>query len=88
MTALPMDDRFTMANMAIEAGGKAGIFHVDEATKQYVKSRAKRPYSIVEEDKDARFSAVLNTTLISWNRRSLYRTCRLTQNQSARWVIS
>ncbi len=31
--ALPMDGRFTMSNMAIEAGGKAGIFHVDETTR-------------------------------------------------------
>jgi 3-isopropylmalate/(R)-2-methylmalate dehydratase large subunit len=57
--SLPMDDRFTMANMAIEAGGKAGIFHVDEATKLYIKNRAKRPYKIYEPDKDAQYAQVI-----------------------------
>ena len=56
---LPMDDRFTMANMAIEAGGKTAIFRVDEATKQYVKPRAKRPYKIYEPDKDAQYDQVI-----------------------------
>jgi 3-isopropylmalate/(R)-2-methylmalate dehydratase large subunit len=57
--ALPMDDRFTMANMAIEAGAKTAIFHVDEATKQYVKPRAKRSYKIYEPDKDAQYQEVI-----------------------------
>lgn len=57
--ALPMDDRFTMANMAIEAGGKAGIFHVDETTRLYTKPRAKRPYTVYGEDKNARFSRII-----------------------------
>jgi 3-isopropylmalate/(R)-2-methylmalate dehydratase large subunit len=51
--ALPMDGRFTMSNMAIEAGGKAGIFHVDEKTLDYVKDRARRPYTVYEPDDDA-----------------------------------
>ena len=42
--SLPMSSRFTIANMAIEAGGKNGIFEPDEVTLQYVKSRAERPY--------------------------------------------
>ena len=42
--ALPIDGRFTMANMAIEAGAKAGIFRVDNRTQLYVKSRAERSY--------------------------------------------
>jgi len=42
ISALSMDGRFTMANMAIEAGGKAGIFRVDKETLKYLKSRAKR----------------------------------------------
>jgi 3-isopropylmalate/(R)-2-methylmalate dehydratase large subunit len=54
-----MDDRFTMANMAIEAGGKTAIFRVDEATKLYVKQRAKRPYKIYEPDKDAQYDQVI-----------------------------
>jgi 3-isopropylmalate/(R)-2-methylmalate dehydratase large subunit len=53
---LPMDGRFTMANMAIEAGGKAGIFHVDNKTQLYVKSRAMRPYLVYEPDPDAEYA--------------------------------
>ena len=53
--ALAMDGRFTMANMAIEAGGKAGIFRADNKLKQYVESRAKRSYHIYEPDSDATY---------------------------------
>jgi len=56
---LSMDNRFTMANMAIEAGAKAGIFPVDNKTLDYVKSRAKRPYTIYEPDRDAEYSRVI-----------------------------
>jgi len=55
---LPMDGRFTMANMAIEAGGKAGIFHVDEKTLEYVKTRATRQYTVYESDKDEKYAQV------------------------------
>jgi len=54
--ALPMDGRFTMANMAIEAGGKTGIFRVDGATEEYVKARAKRSYQVYQPDEDAEYS--------------------------------
>jgi len=57
--ALSMDSRFTMANMAIEAGGKAGLFRVDQKTKQYLKSRARRPYTIYEPDEDAEYLKVI-----------------------------
>jgi 3-isopropylmalate/(R)-2-methylmalate dehydratase large subunit len=57
--ALPMDGRFTMANMAIEAGAKAGIFPVDDKTLEYVKPRAKRPYKVYEPDSDAEYSQVI-----------------------------
>ena len=50
---LTMDDRFTIANMAIEAGGKNGIFPVDERAEQYMKEHSKRPYRIYEADEDA-----------------------------------
>ncbi|MBS5083881.1 MAG: 3-isopropylmalate dehydratase large subunit [Clostridiales bacterium] len=50
---LTMDDRFTIANMAIEAGGKNGIFPVDEITKEYLDSHSKRPYTVFEADEDA-----------------------------------
>jgi len=57
--ALSMDGRFTMANMAIEAGAKAGLFRVDQKTLDYVKPRAKRPYTVYEPDKDAAYARVI-----------------------------
>ena len=56
---LPMDGRFTMANMAIEAGAKAGIFRVDGKTLDYVKPRARRHYTVYEPDADAEYSQVI-----------------------------
>lgn len=50
---LTMDDRFTIANMAIEAGGKNGIFPVDEAAEAYMKEHSGRPYKVYEADDDA-----------------------------------
>ena len=50
---LSMDDRFTIANMAIEAGGKNGIFPVDEKAIAYMKEHSKREYKIFEADEDA-----------------------------------
>ena len=50
---LSMDDRFTIANMAIEAGGKNGIFPVDEKTKEYLKEHTTREYKVYEADADA-----------------------------------
>jgi len=57
--ALSMDGRFTMANMAIEAGAKAGIFGVDNKTQLYVKSRAERPYLVYEPDNGAEYSNII-----------------------------
>jgi 3-isopropylmalate/(R)-2-methylmalate dehydratase large subunit len=57
--SLSMDSRFTMANMAIEAGAKAGLFRVDNKTQLYVKSRAQRPYLVYEPDDDAEYSRVI-----------------------------
>ena len=56
---LSMDGRFTMANMAIEAGAKAGIFRVDNKTQLYIKSRVERPYNVYEPDNDAEYSQVV-----------------------------
>ena len=50
---LTMDDRFTIANMAIEAGGKNGIFPVDELTREYMKEHSKRSFAEYEADEDA-----------------------------------
>jgi 3-isopropylmalate/(R)-2-methylmalate dehydratase large subunit len=55
---LPMASRFTMANMAIEAGGKSGIIEPDEITTRFVRSRAKRPYRIHRSDRAAHYSDV------------------------------
>ena len=57
--SLSIDGRFTMANMAVEAGGKAGLFGVDNKTQLYVKSRAERPYLVYEPDSDAEYSRVI-----------------------------
>lgn len=50
---LTMDDRFTIANMAIEAGGKNGIFPVDDLTIEYMKEHSDREYKVFEADEDA-----------------------------------
>ncbi len=50
---LTMDDRFTIANMAIEAGGKNGIFPVDELAESYIKEHSTRPYRVFKADADA-----------------------------------
>ncbi len=52
---LSMDDRFTIANMAIEAGGKNGIFPVDDLAKAYMEEHSKRPYVVYEADEDAEY---------------------------------
>ncbi len=57
--SLTMDGRFTMANMAIEAGAKAGIFRVNGKTLDYVKPRAKHPYTIYEPDDNAEYAKVI-----------------------------
>ena len=60
---LTMDDRFTICNMAIEAGGKNGIFPVDELTEEYMKEHSKRDYKIYEGDADAEYDAVYTIDL-------------------------
>ena len=52
---LSMDDRFTIANMAIEAGAKNGIFPVDELTLAYLKEHTKREFKVFEADADAEY---------------------------------
>ena len=60
---LSMDDRFTICNMAIEAGGKNGIFPVDEKAEAYMKEHSKRDYKIYEADEDAVYEAVCTIDL-------------------------
>ncbi len=52
---LSMDDRFTIANMAIEAGAKNGIFPVDEKTIAYMEEHSTKPYKVYEADEDAEY---------------------------------
>jgi len=57
--ALSMDSRFTVANMAIEAGAKAGLFRVDNRTRAYLNDRAQRPYKTYKPDEDAHYQEVI-----------------------------
>lgn len=63
VASLSIDDRFTICNMAIEAGGKNGIFPVDEITKEYMEGRVDRPYTIFEADQDAEYDEVYEIDL-------------------------
>jgi 3-isopropylmalate/(R)-2-methylmalate dehydratase large subunit len=58
--SLSMDGRFTMANMAIEAGGKAGLFEVDDTTRAYVDGRGLRSFQVFQADADATYAQVIN----------------------------
>ena len=60
---LSMTDRLTIANMAIEAGAKNGIFPFDEVTKEYVEGRVEQPYEPVAPDADAKYVQTVNINL-------------------------
>ena len=60
---LSMDDRFTISNMAIEAGGKNGIFPVDDKTMEYVQGRFQREPVVYEADPDAEYTRVVRIDL-------------------------
>ena len=60
---LTMDDRFTICNMAIEAGAKNGIFPVDEQTKAYIEKHSTKPYEVFEADEDAQYEEVVEIDL-------------------------
>lgn len=62
---LTMDDRFTIANMAIEAGAKNGIFPVDALTIAYMKEHSKKEYTIYEPDPDAEYEKIITIDLAS-----------------------
>ncbi len=63
ISSFTMDDRFTVANMAIEAGAKNGIFPVDEQTVEYLNEHASRPYTVFEADEDAEYARVIEIDL-------------------------
>lgn len=63
ISELSMDDRFTMANMAIEAGAKNGIFLVDEKAENYMKEHSEKTYKIYTPDEDAVYDEVVEINL-------------------------
>jgi 3-isopropylmalate/(R)-2-methylmalate dehydratase large subunit len=63
VASLSMDDRFTIANMAIEAGAKNGIFEVDEKTIAYMKEHSTREYTVYKADEDAEYTRVIEIDL-------------------------
>ena len=63
IASLSMDDRFTIANMAIEAGAKNGIFPVDALAEEYMKAHSKRAYQIFEADADAEYTRTVTIDL-------------------------
>ena len=63
VSELSMDDRVTISNMAIEAGGKNGIFPVDEKTMEYIKDRFEREPKVFEADEDAEYARVVKIDL-------------------------
>ena len=60
---LSMDDRFTMANMAIEAGAKNGIFIVDDQTRAYMDAHSDKQYTAYEPDEDAQYDQIVEIDL-------------------------
>ena len=60
---MSMDDRFTIANMAIEAGAKNGIFPVDDLTLDYIKERSTRQPKVYEADSDAEYTRTITINL-------------------------
>ncbi len=65
VAALSMDDRLTICNMAIEAGGKNGIFPVDDVTRAYLDGRSQREYKVYEADEDAEYTEIYEIDLSS-----------------------
>ena len=63
LKSLSMDDRLCMANMAIEAGAKNGIFEVDKVTEKYVKERSNRKFEVFKADDDANYNRVIDIDL-------------------------
>lgn len=63
LKSLSMDDRLCMANMAIEAGGKNGIFDVDEKTIEYIKEHSTKDYTVYKADTDAEYEKVYDVDL-------------------------
>lgn len=82
---LSMDDRLTIANMAIEAGAKNGIFEVDEVTLAYEKGRVNRPFDVYAPDPTRSTTQSTTSTSPRSDRPSPSRTCPRTPGRSTRW---
>ena len=63
VSSLTMDDRFTIANMAIEAGGKNGIFPVDDLAREYMREHSKREFVEYSADPDAEYDEIIDIDL-------------------------
>jgi 3-isopropylmalate/(R)-2-methylmalate dehydratase large subunit len=63
LASLSMDDRLCVANMAVEAGGKNGVFEVDEQTVEYIRQRTERPFKIYAPDTDADYEITIDINL-------------------------
>ena len=63
LSYLGMDDRLTIANMSIEAGGKNGVFPVDDITLEYIKDRVNRDFTIYTPDEDAKYTETIEVNL-------------------------
>lgn len=63
VSQLSMTDRLTIANMAVEAGGKNGIFPVDDITLDYIRERVNRPFVVTSADPDAEYARVVDIDL-------------------------
>ena len=88
-----MDGRFTMCNMAIEAGGKSGIVGFDEKTTAYLEARpdgshARAACDVFASDADARYARVVEIDAAPIEPRSRGRTCRATRRRRASWPAS
>jgi 3-isopropylmalate/(R)-2-methylmalate dehydratase large subunit len=66
ISQLSMDARFTITNMAIEAGAKTGLMDVDEKTLEFVRPRARRPFTVYRDDPDARYEVELDFNVSDW----------------------
>ena len=85
---LTAEGKLTIANMAIEAGGKNAIFPWDKSIEEYEKTRAQRPVRPVETDPNAVFAVSIHGMLKISNRRSVIHICRQKPNRYLkRWKI-
>ena len=84
---LSMDDRFTIANMAIEAGGKNGIFPVDDLTREYMKEHSKRPFTEYELIVMQSMMRSIQSTLAHLSLQFHSHICLTIRVPSMRWVM-